>query len=125
MRASGRLGVASAGSGPRRVLAGALTAVGIWLMVENVTVSDGHVAAAIADGSMVHQADLALVVYGPGVRTRDLPVLWWRRSVVAVTGLAVAVVVLHDVLFGWVTRCGAGLPLAFVLAYLGAVALRA
>ena len=31
--------------------------------------------------------------------------------------------VLHDLLFGWVTRCGAGLPLAFVLAYLGAVAL--
>jgi hypothetical protein len=31
--------------------------------------------------------------------------------------------VLHDLLFGWVTRCGVGLPLAFVLAYLGAVAL--
>ena len=30
--------------------------------------------------------------------------------------------VLHDLLFGWVTRCGAGLPLAFVLAFLGAVA---
>jgi signal transduction histidine kinase len=28
---------------------------------------------------------------------------------------------LHDVLFGWVTRCGAGLPLAFVLAFLGAL----
>ena len=31
--------------------------------------------------------------------------------------------VLHDLLFGWVTRCGVGLPLAFVLAYLGAVSL--
>ena len=31
--------------------------------------------------------------------------------------------VFHDLLFGWVTRCGAGLPLAFVLAYLGAVTL--
>jgi glucose-6-phosphate-specific signal transduction histidine kinase len=30
---------------------------------------------------------------------------------------------LHDLLFGWVTRCGAGLPLAFVLAYLAAVSL--
>jgi signal transduction histidine kinase len=29
---------------------------------------------------------------------------------------------LHDVLFGWVTRCGAGLPLAFALAFLGALA---
>ncbi len=49
--------------------------------------------------------------------------LWWRRSVVAVTAIALAVMMLHDLLFGWVTRCGAGLPLAFVLAYLGAVAL--
>ncbi len=31
--------------------------------------------------------------------------------------------VVHDLLFGWVTRCGAGLPLVFVLAYLGAVSL--
>jgi signal transduction histidine kinase len=28
---------------------------------------------------------------------------------------------LHDALFGWVTRCGAGLPLVFVLAFLGAL----
>ncbi len=40
-----------------------------------------------------------------------------------VVGIALAVMVVHDLLFGWVTRCGAGLPLAFVLAYLGAVAL--
>jgi signal transduction histidine kinase len=52
-----------------------------------------------------------------------VPVLWWRRGVVAVTGIALVVMVLHDLLFGWVTRCGAGLPLAFVLAYLGAVSL--
>jgi signal transduction histidine kinase len=50
-------------------------------------------------------------------------VLWWRRNVLAVSGIALVVLVLHDALFGWVTRCGAGLPLAFVLAYLGAVAL--
>ena len=54
-----------------------------------------------------------------------IPVLWWRRSVLAVTGIALAVMVVHDLLFGWVTRCGAGLPLAFVLAYLGAVGPRA
>ena len=52
-----------------------------------------------------------------------VPVLWWRRSPVAVAGIALVVMVLHDVLFGWVTRCGVGLPLAFVLAYLGAVSL--
>jgi signal transduction histidine kinase len=52
-----------------------------------------------------------------------MAVLWWRRNVIAVTGVALVVMVLHDLFFGWVTRCGAGLPLAFVLAYLGAVAL--
>jgi signal transduction histidine kinase len=52
-----------------------------------------------------------------------IPVLWWRRNVIAVTGFALVVMVAHDLLFGWVTRCGAGLPLAFVLAYLGAVSL--
>jgi signal transduction histidine kinase len=49
-------------------------------------------------------------------------VLWWRRSVIAVTAISVGVMALHVVLFGWVTRCGAGLPLAFVLAFLGALA---
>jgi hypothetical protein len=51
-----------------------------------------------------------------------VPVLWWRRSVIAVTGTVIVVMALHDVLFGWVTRCGAGLPVAFVLAFLGALA---
>ena len=105
------------------VLAGALTALGVWLMVENVLVPDGQVTRAIADGSMVHRMSshswAGVVVFA----LATIPVLWWRRSVVAVTAVALAVMVLHDLLFGWVTRCGAGLPLAFVLAYLGAVAL--
>jgi glucose-6-phosphate-specific signal transduction histidine kinase len=50
-------------------------------------------------------------------------VLWWRHNLVMVTGIAVVAVVAHDLAFGWVTRCGAGLPLAFVLAYLGATSL--
>ena len=52
-----------------------------------------------------------------------IPVLWWRRNVIAVTAIALGVMVVHDLLFGWVTRCGVGLPLVFVLAYLGAFAL--
>jgi signal transduction histidine kinase len=52
-----------------------------------------------------------------------VPVLWWRRHVIVVTVAALVVMLLHDLLFGWVTRCGAGLPLVFVLAYLGAVRL--
>ncbi len=52
-----------------------------------------------------------------------IPVLWWRRNVIAVTSVALVVMVLHDLVFGWVTRCGAGLPLAFVLVFLGGFAL--
>ena len=105
------------------VLAGALTALGIWLMVGDVLSQDEHVASAIAQGTMDHAMTSHSWVMVPVYALASLPVLWWRRSVIAVTGIALAVMVLHDLLFGWVTRCGAGLPLAFVLAYLGAVAL--
>ncbi|MEP7091432.1 MAG: hypothetical protein ABI776_15135 [Nocardioidaceae bacterium] len=105
------------------VLAGALFALGFWLMVENVGFQDAHAAAAIADGSMVHQLTSHSWLMVPVFALATVPVLWWRRNVTVVTGIAVAVMVLHDLLFGWVTRCGAGLPLAFVLAYLGAVSL--
>jgi hypothetical protein len=104
-------------------LAGALTALGTWLMVEDVLESDSHVTAAITQGTMVHQMTSHSWVMVPLFAVATVPLLWWRRSVVAVTATALVVLVLHDLLFGWVTRCGAGLPLAFVLAYLGAVAL--
>jgi hypothetical protein len=113
-------------AGIRRVdwiLAGALTALGTWLMVEDVLFEDAHAASAIADGTMVHEMTSHSWTMVPVFALATLPVLWWRRSVMAVTGIALVVMVLHDLLFGWVTRCGAGLPLAFVLAYLGAVAL--
>ncbi|MBW8751928.1 MAG: hypothetical protein JF565_10965 [Propionibacteriales bacterium] len=47
-----------------------------------------------------------------------LAVLWWRRSVIAVVLVATAVMLLHTLLFGHVVRCGAGLPLVFVLSFL-------
>lgn len=105
------------------VLAGALTALGVWLMVENALIEDAHVTAAITDGTMVHEMTSHSWAMVPVFALATVPVLWWRRNVIAVTSIAVVVMVLHDLLFGWVTRCGAGLPLAFVLAYLGAVAL--
>lgn len=104
------------------VLAGALTALGAVLMVENVQLPDDQVAAAIADGSMVHPLSTHTWWMVPVFLLTTIPVLWWRRSVVAVTGIALAAVVAHDLLFGWVTRCGAGLPLVFVLAYLAGYA---
>ena len=104
-------------------LAGALTALGVWLMVENVLFSEADVTASIADGTMVHELTSHSWAMVPVFAAATVPVLWWRRNVIAVTGIALAVMVVHDLLFGWVTRCGAGLPLVFVLAYLGAVSL--
>lgn len=105
------------------VLAGTLTALGVWLMVEDVLVRDDHVVSAVAEGTMVHQLSSHSWLMVPVFAVATVSVLWWRRGVIAVTGIALVVMVLHDLLFGWVTRCGAGLPLVFVLAYLGAVAL--
>lgn len=104
------------------VLAGVLTALGVLLMLENVTMPDAGVDRAIAEASMVHAMSSHSSWMIPVFAGATIPVLWWRRSVLAVTGIAVAVMALHVLLFGWVTRCGAGLPLAFVLAFLGAMA---
>ena len=101
------------------VLAGALTALGVWLMVENALIEDARVTPAIADGTMIHEMTSHSWAMVPVFALATVPVLWWRRNVITVTSIAVVVMVLHDLLFGWVTRCGAGLPLAFVLAYLG------
>jgi hypothetical protein len=105
------------------VLAGALTTLGVVLMVENVLISDARVSANVAGNSMVHAMTSHSWTMIPVYALATIPVLWWRRNVIAVTGLALGVMVVHDLLFGWVTRCGSGLPLAFVLAYLGAVSL--
>lgn len=105
------------------LLAGALAALGAWLMVENVRFPDAQVAAALADGSLYHPLTSHAWAMLPVFLLAPLAVLWWRRGVLAVTGFAVVVLLAHDLLFGWVTRCGAGLPLAIVLAYLAAVAL--
>ncbi|TCO46042.1 signal transduction histidine kinase [Kribbella antiqua] len=103
------------------LLAGGLTALGVYLMWSNIGTSDDQVRAAIAEGSMAHPMSSHSVWMIPVFAGAAIPVLWWRRNVVAVTTVSVVVMALHDVIFGWVTRCGAGLPLAFVLAFLGAL----
>lgn len=103
------------------LLAGALSTLGVVLMVFNLRVADASVAQQIATGQMVHAIESRSPWLIPVFLATTLPVLWWRRSVLAVTGVALGAMVAHDLLFGWVTRCGAGLPLAFTLAFLGAV----
>ena len=51
-----------------------------------------------------------------------IPVLWWRRNLLAVVAVSSAAMAVHVLLFGWVVRCGAGLPLAFVLGFLSGMA---
>ena len=104
-------------------LASALTALGATLMVENLLFSDADVARAIAEGTMVHELTSRSWAMVPLFAVATVTVLWWRRGIIAVISTGIVVMALHDLLFGWVTRCGAGLPLAFVLAYLAAVSL--
>jgi signal transduction histidine kinase len=105
---------------PDYLTAGSLTALGVLVMVMNVRISDAEVARAIAEGSMAHPMSGHSPWMIPVFAAATLPVLWWRRSMLAVTGISLGVMVLHVLLFGWVTRCGAGLPLVFVLGFLGA-----
>ncbi len=57
-------------------LAGALTALGIWLMVENVRFADSHAAAAIAEGTMVHELTSHSWAMVPVFALAAVPVLW-------------------------------------------------
>jgi len=106
------------------LLAGALTLLGAVLMLGNITESDAGAARDVAAGEMAHTVDSHSWWMLPAFAAATVPVLWWRRSALAVTVVALAAMVAHDLLFGWVTRCGAGLPLAFVLAFLGALGCR-
>jgi signal transduction histidine kinase len=47
-----------------------------------------------------------------------LPVLWWRRSLIGALLASSGLMLVHVFAFGHLTRCGSGLPLAFVLAFL-------
>src|SRR5690349_8487443 len=93
------------------LLAGALTLLGAALMLMNVASSDAGTARDVATGEMAHAVESHSLWLVPVFAAATVPVLWWRRSAAAVTGVVLGALVLHDLLFGWVTRCGAGLPL--------------
>ena len=92
------------------VVAGVLTALGVVLMQMQVGMDVGVPVDGVTIDS--NSAWLHLFALAP------LAVLWWRRSVLAVLVLATAVMLLHTLLFGQVVRCGAGIPLAFVVSFL-------
>ncbi|MGI8678460.1 MAG: hypothetical protein ACR2LX_07220 [Jatrophihabitans sp.] len=51
-----------------------------------------------------------------------LPVLWWRRSLIAAVLASCGLMFVHVLVFGHLVRCGAGLPLVFLLAFLCGIA---
>lgn len=87
-------------------LAVVLTALGVLLMVGNVQ----------GDGSDT-RIDSHSWWSVPVFVLATLPVLWRRRDVVVGTAVSLAALGVHVLAFGWLVRCGAGLPLAFALAY--------
>ncbi|QIM20747.1 hypothetical protein G7075_05620 [Phycicoccus sp. HDW14] len=106
------------------VLAGALTALGVLLMVFNVLDTPAESAAAVAEGSMVHVTSSHSWWMVPVFVVATVAVLWWRRGVTEVATVAAVAMGVHVLLFDWVTRCGAALPLVLVLGYLAGLAER-
>jgi signal transduction histidine kinase len=88
-------------------LTGVLTALGAILMVMVIGSTDAQTRIDSHSWWML-----------PVFLAATVPVLWWRRNLLAVIGASVAVMTAHDLLFGYLIRCGAGLPLVFVLAFL-------
>jgi hypothetical protein len=91
------------------VLAGLMTAAGVYLMYENTV-------AAFAHG-LPHPQSTTAGAMLPAFVFVTLPILWRRRNILAVIGVTAAATAAHVVLFGWNTRCGVELPLTFALAY--------
>jgi signal transduction histidine kinase len=87
-----------------------LTFFGVLLMNMQVGMEVGKPVDGVTIDS--NSAWLFLFLLAP------LAVLWWRRSIIVVVLVATAVMLLHILLFGQVVRCGAGLPLVFVLSFL-------
>jgi hypothetical protein len=91
------------------VLAAVMTAAGAFLMVENMTMGD--------DPSLAHPTSTTSWLILPVFLLVTVPILWRRRNILAVIAGTVAATAVHVLAFGWLTRCGAELPLAFALAY--------
>jgi hypothetical protein len=90
------------------VLAALATGAGVYLMLENMT-TNGH--------GLAHPLSTTTAAMLPVFLAVTVPILWRRRNILAVVGVTTIALVVHVVLFGWLTRCGVVLPLSFALAY--------
>jgi hypothetical protein len=91
------------------VLAALMTAAGVYLMYENITVADPQ--------SLPHPLSTTTATMLPFFLAVTVPILWRRRNILAVIGVTAVATVVHVVMFGWVTRCGVLVPLSVALAY--------
>ena len=91
------------------LLAAVLTAAGVFLMWENIAAGD--------DESLIHPASTGSWAIVPVFLLVTLPVLARRSNIAAVSVATTAAAAVHVLAFGWLTRCGVVLPLAFALAY--------
>jgi hypothetical protein len=91
------------------VLAGLMTAAGVYLMYQNIIAAYGH--------GLPHPQSTTTATMLPFFVAVTLPILWRRRNILAVIAVTAAATAVHVVMFGWNTRCGVELPLTFALAY--------
>ncbi|MDF1487191.1 hypothetical protein [Tessaracoccus caeni] len=91
------------------VLTGLLTAVAVLIGIENVT--------ALAGSALAHPLDTQSPLLIPVFIAAVIPILWRRSSVLPALAITFVVLALSLPAFGWVTRCGFGLPLMAAYAY--------
>jgi hypothetical protein len=70
-----------------------------------------------ADADVAHALDSHSALMIPVFAIAAFPILWRRRNIVAAIGVSFVVTAASVPMFGWVTRCGWALPLAFAMAY--------
>jgi hypothetical protein len=88
------------------VLAVAMSALGVYLMLENINSTDSDLRIDSTSWLLI-----------PVFLAATVPILWRRRSILTVTLVTAAALAAHMAAFGWDVRCGAGLPLAVALSY--------
>lgn len=90
-------------------LTAVLAALAAFIGVENVN------AGPHADVAHALDSHSALIV--PVFVLTTLPLLARRHNVLAALGVSLGVMAADVVAFGWIVRCGFGLPLTFAFAY--------
>jgi hypothetical protein len=69
------------------------------------------------EADVAHALDSHSALMIPVFVVAALPILWRRRGILAAIGVSFVVTAASVPMFGWVTRCGFALPLAFAMAY--------